>query len=83
MAKCIYYKFKSTMLTLNENGEEVPKDFIGTAKLSYSEENKKKAKSRAYNGEYTIKDDGQPESIDENITWDAMAEAIREGVNEI
>ena len=60
------------MLTLNENGEEVPKDFIGTAKLSYSEENKKKAKSRAYNGEYTIEDDGQPEPVAEPTQLDRI-----------
>lgn len=41
-------------------------DFCGNTKtMSWSEANEEIAKREAVNGEYTIEDDGQPESIDE------------------
>ena len=73
---------------VNHGTEENPQieEILTPVVMGWNEANEAIAKREAYNGEYTIEDDGQPEPIapiDENITWDAMAEAIREGVNEI
>lgn len=37
----------------------------------------------AYNGEYTVVDDGKPEPTAPYVTWDELAAAISEGVNSI
>jgi hypothetical protein len=44
------------------------------------------AEKEAYNGEITVEDDGQPEPVKpetDEPTFDDMAEAIKEGVNEV
>lgn len=50
------------------------------------EEKEEIAKAEAYNGEYTIEDDGQPEPIipeDTEEVWDELALALQEGVDSI
>ena len=58
-------KIKYTILckrsTLDESGHETFVDAFCLVKMPWSEENEQKAKSEAYNGEYTIEDNGQPE----------------------
>ena len=84
----IWLTYKKKVATINVGTEEDPKmeDVLQDMGLQYSEANKEIAKREAYNGEYTIEDDGQPEPItptNEDVNWDAMAEAIKEGVNEV
>ena len=53
--------------------------------LPYSDEALQIAEEEAYHGEYTIEEDGQDEPVipmTEDVSWDELAAAIREGVNE-
>lgn len=85
--KIIKYKFLSC--EINHGTEEEPniEQVVLPKQLSYSEEALEIARRESYNGEEPeIFDDGRPEPTtptNENITWDTMAEAIREGVNEV
>ena len=68
--------------------EEQPEkqQVLSAVTMTWSEANEEIAKQEAYNGEYTIEDDGTVEPatpISEDVSWDAMAEAIAEGVNEV
>lgn len=50
-------------------------DFFGNTKeIPWSEENEEIAKAEAYNGEYTIEDDGEPESVEESTPEKRIAE---------
>ena len=77
--KTIVYKF---CVKVNQGTAENPewKELLTPTRMSYSEANLEIAKKEAYNGEYTIEDDGQPEvyqpSIQEQL--DAQAAAIME-----
>ena len=53
--------------------------------LPYSDEALQIAEEEAYNGEYTIEEDGQaePETPAEDDLWAEMAAAIEEGVNAV
>ena len=57
--KVIKYQYLSAVI--NDGAEEV---IIGKT-FPYSAENEEIAKREAYNGEYTIEDDGQPEPVAE------------------
>lgn len=60
-------------------------DNLFPKELPYSDEALQIAQEEAYNGEYTIEDDGQEEPVvpvTEDVSWDELAAAIREGVNE-
>ena len=86
MAKVIKYKFLSC--EINHGTEENPdiEQIFYTKTMGWNEANEEIAKAEAYNGEYTIEDNGQPEPVaptNEDVDWDAMAEAIKEGVNEV
>ena len=66
MAKVIKYRFLSA--EVNHGTEEKPdieQVFIGKA-MGWNDANEEIAKREAYNGEYTIEDDGQaePESVE-------------------
>lgn len=52
--------------SLNNGTEENPKleDVFTEIALSWSELNEEIAKREAYNGEYTIEDDGQPDPVE-------------------
>lgn len=49
------------------------------------EANEEIAKKEAYNGEYTIEDDGQPEpeAPTEDSVWDELDEAYQRGVDSV
>lgn len=76
--KWIVYKFKTTMQTTDENEELVDKEIIGVAKKEYSAANEEIVKREAYNGEYTIEDDGveeiptQEDKFEAQLTYTAM-----------
>lgn len=71
MAKVIKYLMQNSLLPV-----EMP----------WSEATEAIAKAEAHNGEYTIEDDGKPEPaapVSDAPTWDDLAAALREGVNEV
>lgn len=51
--------------------------------MGWNEVNEEVAKAEAYNGEYTIEDDGRDEATEETDVYDELAAAIREGVNSV
>ena len=59
----IKYKYLSSVI--NNGTEEEPKleEFIIKVTMDWTEANEEIAKSEAYNGEYEIYDDGEPEPI--------------------
>jgi hypothetical protein len=73
---------------INHGTEEEPKieEILSPVTMGWNEVNEEIAKKEAYNGEYEIIDDGQPEPVaptNEDVDWDTMAEAIAEGVNDV
>ena len=72
MAKVIKYKFLSC--EVNHGTEEEPKieQIILDKSMTWNEVNEETAKREAYNGEYTIEDDGQPEPVVEPTTDDIL-----------
>ena len=81
MAKAIKYKFLSC--EINHGTEENPdiEQIFLDVTIGWSEANEEIAKKEAYNGEYTIDDDGQPEPeatpsqldvIEAQVTYTAM-----------
>lgn len=80
MAKVIKYKFLSC--EVNHGTEENPniEQILLDKVMSYSEANEEIAKREAYNGEYTIEDDGieevstpsQLDIIEAQVTYTAM-----------
>lgn len=61
------------------------KEGLGECVMGYNEANLKLAEQDAYNGEYTIEDDGQPEPEipTEDDVWADMAAALHEGVDSV
>ena len=74
MAKFIRYKFVSA--EINRGTEEEPKieRVILNKSMTWSEANEEIAKKEAYNGEYTIEDDGQPEPEAKQTPEERIAE---------
>ena len=72
MAKVIKYQFLSC--EINHGTEEEPnmEQVFLDKTISYSETNEEIAKAEAYNGEYTIEDDGQPEPEPVETTDDVL-----------
>lgn len=68
MAKVIKYKFLSC--EVNHGTEEEPniEPIFYDVIMDWNETNEEIAKREAYNGEYTIEDDGQPEPVIEPTT---------------
>ena len=60
-------------------------DNLFSKALPYSEEALRIAEEEAYNGEYTIEEEGQaePEVPAEDDLWAELAAAIEEGVNAV
>ena len=58
---------------------------IATVSMPYTDTNYQLALQEAYQGEVTIEDDGQPEPepAPEYVTYEELAAAIREGVNQV
>ena len=70
---------------INHGTEEEPQieELFTAVTMGWNETNEEIAKIEAYNGEYTIEDDGQSESESTDVTWDDLAEALQSGVNSI
>lgn len=77
MAKVIKYKFLSA--EINHGTEENPdiEQVFADVTMGWNEVNEEIAKREAFNGEYTIEDDGKPEP---EITADdsVLADRVRE-----
>lgn len=71
MAKIIKYNF---CVSINRGTEEEPRleDLLTPVVMGWNEVNEEIAKREAYNGEYTIEDDGQPEPDTEATTDDVL-----------
>jgi len=79
-----WIKYNFNVPTETEDGSIL--DNLFEKSLPYSETALAIAEEEAYNGEYTVEDDGQedpeiPESAE--VSWDELAAAISEGVNEV
>lgn len=59
---------------INRGTDEVPEweDVLSPVAVAWNEANEEMAKSEAYNGEYTIDDDGQPEPVTEPTADDVL-----------
>lgn len=74
MAKVIRYAFLSC--EINHGTENAPNNeqIIMDKEIPWSEANEETAKAEAYNGEYTIEDDGEPEPAAEPTPEERIAE---------
>lgn len=65
--KKLLYQIPCKTFTTNEVGEEEALDTLSRVEMPWSAENEARAKVEAYNGEYTIEDDGKtaPETTDD------------------
>lgn len=61
MAKVIKYKFLSCVVNNGTEESPKPEEVILEKSVHWSAEGEEVAKREAYNGEYTVNDDGQPE----------------------
>ena len=60
MAKIIKYKYLSA------------EDFFLDVEMTWSEKNEEIAKAEAYNGEYTVEDNGEPEPAEQPTQLDRL-----------
>lgn len=72
---------------INHGTDEEPKieEVLSPVTMGWNEANEEIAKKEAYNGEYEIVDDGQPEPeipVEDDV-WDELALALQEGVDSI
>lgn len=72
---------------VNHGTEENPvwEETLSAVEMGWNETNEEIAKREAYNGEYTIEDDGQPEpapSGGDSAVWDELDAAYQEGYRE-
>lgn len=72
MAKVIKYKF--LLVEVNNGTEENPviEQQFSDVTVGWNEANEETAKKEAYNGEYTIEDDGRPEPSETPTELDAL-----------
>lgn len=62
MVKVIKYKFLSCVVNTGTEENPKPEEVLLEKSVHWSAESEDVAKKEAYNGEYTIEDDGQPEA---------------------
>lgn len=74
MAKVIKYNFLSCEVNHGTEENPVMEQIFINKSISWSETNEEIAKREAYNGEYTIEDDGQPETVAEPTDAERIAE---------
>lgn len=87
MAKVIKYKFLSCEVNCGTEQEPNIEQIFLDKSMDWSEVNEEIARREAYNGEYTIEDDGQPdpadtptelEAIDARLTYVEMMTGLLE-----
>jgi hypothetical protein len=69
--KVIKYQYLSAEFNIGTEEEPVMEQYFVGKTIPYSETNEEIAKGEAYNGEYTIEDDGRPEP-DTTTTEDVL-----------
>ena len=70
--KILKYKFLSAEINNGtEENPDIEKIFVDKS-MTYNEANEANAKKEAFNGEYTIEDDGQPEPMAEPTTEEVL-----------
>ena len=74
MAKVIKYKFLSCEVNHGTEENPVMEQIFLDKSMGWNEANEETAKREAYNGEYTIEDDGQPEP--DTTTTDDVLNAL-------
>lgn len=84
--KIIKYKFLSC--EVNHGTEENPdiEQIFLDKSMNWNEANEEIAKKEAYNGEYTIEDDGKPEpepTPSGDSVWDELDAAYQRGVDSV
>lgn len=86
MAKVLKYRFLSC--EVNHGTEEEPniEQIILDKRMPWSETNEAIVKQEAYNGEYTVEDNGEPDpevpTNDDSAVWDELDKAYEEGFGE-
>jgi hypothetical protein len=85
--KMIYYKVFS-IVNAGTAENSMPAEAIVEKHIPYTEANEAIAQKEAYNGEYTVEDDGQPNpeptpSGDDSAVWDELDAAYQEGVDSV
>ena len=77
---------KYTMCTVLQDGDTA-EELLTPVEMTWSEGDEEIAKAEAYNGEYTIFDDGEPEPVtpskEEDAVWDELDAAYQEGVDSV
>lgn len=73
---------------INRGTEEEPKseEILSPVTMGWNEANEEIAKKEAYNGEYTIEDDGRPEpepAPSGDSVWDELDAAYQRGVDSV
>ena len=72
MAKVIKYKFLSAEVNHGTEQEPQIEQIFLNVLMTWNEANEEIAKKEAYNGEYTIEDDGQPDPVETPSQLDAI-----------
>lgn len=84
--KVIKYKWLAGTVNIGTEEEPVMEDVLYDVERSYNEFNMEIARKEAYNGEYTIEDNGKPEpetpSGDDSTVWDELDAAYQAGYDE-
>ena len=82
--KRIKYQIMTEINLGTEDEPDIRQNIRGKS-LPYTEANYQLALQEAYQGEVTVEDDGQPEPepAPEYVTYEELAAAIREGVNQV
>ena len=75
---------------VTEKETELVEEILSPVTMGWNEANEEIAKAEAYNGQYTIEDDGRPEPTPVNptpttdyATYEELAEAFSQGVDSI
>jgi hypothetical protein len=83
--KKLTYQIEGYSHIYNDETEEVEKRLsLSTVTVENpTDADVAKAKKNAYNGEYHIEDDGQPEEPETLTVWDELDAAYQEGVDSV
>lgn len=76
MAKLIRYQFVSAEINRGTEKEPRLEKILLNKSMSWSIDNEEIAKQEAYNGEYTVVDDGKPELVTESERIAELEEAL-------
>ena len=74
--KKILFKIPVKTFKINESGELETVKTFSYAEMPWSEANEETAKAQAHNGEYTIEDDGEEETVTPEARIAELEEAL-------